>query len=134
MRLPVFPLAISAALIFSACQSEKIDNSLIVDPGNDVSYAADVQPIFDASCGGSGCHVGETTNGVNLSTHADATGSIGLQYGAIVISGDGAGSPIIDKIGPGPRQGSRMPLGRGALSTADIATIRAWIDEGAANN
>ncbi len=134
MRLSaLFPLVL-AVFAFAACQSEVIDNSMIVDPGTAISYSSDVQPILTAGCGGSGCHIGEATNGVNLTTHADVTSSVGLQYGAIVIAGDGAGSPLIDKISAGPSQGSRMPLGRGALSTTDIATIRTWIDEGAEAN
>jgi hypothetical protein len=135
MRLPSLALALSAAAIFSACQSNKIDNSLLVEPDPGVSYAARVQPVFSASCGGVGCHIGEATNGVNLSSYAQVINSSGLQYGGlIVLPGNGANSAVVDKIGPSPTHGSRMPLGLGALSSSDIALIRTWIDEGATNN
>ncbi|MFT5145007.1 MAG: outer membrane scaffolding protein for murein synthesis (MipA/OmpV family) [Rhodothermales bacterium] len=135
MRLPSLALALSVAALFSACQSNKIDNSVIVEPDVGVSYAASVQPIFSSGCGGVGCHVGETTNGVNLSNHAQVMSSSGLQYGgSIVVVGDGANSPLVDKIGPSPTHGSRMPLGLAALSASDVALIRTWIDEGATNN
>ncbi len=129
--LPLF----AVTLVLGACQSKKIDNSVIVDPGPVVSYAADVQPIFASSCGGVGCHIGETTNGVNLSTYSAAIGSRGLQYGGpVIVPGDGAGSPLVDKVGPSPSEGSRMPLGLGALSASQVETIRTWIDDGAENN
>ena len=41
--LPAFAL-----LLLSACQSEKVDLTMITDPGGmAISYAADVQPIFN---------------------------------------------------------------------------------------
>ncbi len=123
------------ALLFAGCQREVLDNSGLVEVEG-VSFSTEVQPIFLNSCGGSGCHLGnDRTSGVNLSTYQQVTTSIGEGYnGPIVRAGDGAGSPIIDKIGSRPQVGSRMPLGRAALSTTQIATIRTWIDEGALDN
>ena len=128
-------LLVFVLLWATACQSEKIDNSGIVDPGPSVSYADDIQPIFNRSCGGVGCHINEATNGVNLTTYASTLASEGLQYGGpVVVAGDAASSPLFDKINPNPQFGSRMPLGRGALPANDIALIRAWINDGAPNN
>ncbi len=122
-------------LVFAGCQREVLDNSTLVDVQG-VSYSAEVQPILTNSCGGSGCHLGnDQTSGVNLSTYQQVIGSIGEGYnGPIVISGDGANSPLVDKLGSRPRLGSRMPDGRAALSTTQIALIRTWIDEGAQDN
>ncbi|MBO6574482.1 MAG: hypothetical protein JJ896_03625 [Rhodothermales bacterium] len=124
-----------ALLLLAGCQSKQIDNSMIVDPGPSVGFAADVQPIFNRGCGGFGCHVGETTNGINLSTYADVMASVGFQYsGPTVVAGDADASPLVDKISPNPSQGSRMPLGAAPLSASDIALIRQWIDDGAEDN
>lgn len=135
MRLSnALPLLVGTMLL-GACQSKQIDNSIIVDSGPTVSYAADVQPIFAASCGGVGCHVGESTNGVDLSTYSRTMNSVGLQYaGPIVIAGNAAGSPLVDKIEASPTQGSRMPLGASALSASQVEVIKTWIDDGAENN
>lgn len=128
-------LLLAATLVLGACQSKQIDNSVIVDPGPVVSYAADVQPIFAASCGGVGCHVGESTNGVDLSTYSATMSSVGLQYGgAVVIAGNAAGSPLIDKVEASPTQGSRMPLGASSLTASQVEVIKTWIDDGAENN
>lgn len=122
-------------LLFAGCQREVLDNSTLVDV-QEVSYSAEVQPIFTSSCGGSGCHLGnDQTSGVNLSTYQQVISSVGEGYnGPIVIAGDGANSPLVDKLGSRPRLGSRMPDGRAALSTTQIALIRTWIDEGAQDN
>jgi hypothetical protein len=127
---------LTLATVVSACESNVVDNSAIVDPGTDISYSVSVQPIFVRSCGGSGCHISETTNGVNLTTYNQVMSSRGIQYGkSIVIASDPLGSPIMDKISSQqPTFGSRMPFGRAPLSSIDIATIREWIDEGALNN
>lgn len=132
MRLSLLVLVVLAV---AACQSDKIDNSTIVDPGPSVSFAADIQPIFNRSCGGVGCHIGEATNGVNLTNYESVMASEGLQYdGPTVVAGRAVSSPLLDKISPNPEFGSRMPLGQGALPSEDIALIRAWINDGAQNN
>ena len=135
MRISTVLPLLAATLILGACQSKQIDNSVIVDPGPVVGYAADVQPIFSASCGGVGCHIGEATNGVDLSTYSATIASVGLQYGGrVVIPGDGAGSPLVDKLGSSPSEGSRMPLGSAALSASQVEVIKLWINDGAENN
>lgn len=126
---------ILALFLLPSCQSEQIDLSQVVAPVDPVSFAADVQPLFTASCGGVGCHIGEATNGVNLTTHAQALTSFGLQYDALIIApGDPADSPLLDKLSANPRFGSRMPLNRTPLSGTQIALVRAWIEEGALDN
>lgn len=97
---------------------------------------ANVQQIFTSSCGGSGCHIGERTNGVRLDSYTNVTESEGAQYGGpIVVAGEPENSPLIDKIAnSSPEFGSRMPEGRSPLSTDDIDLIRDWIAEGAQNN
>ncbi len=129
-----------------ACSSDTIDNTGLTDPGTDtgtddpptgtiLQYARDVQPIFNQSCGGSGCHIGETTNGVNLGSWSQVMSSVGQQYGqSVVVPENSADSPIIDKISGQPRFGARMPLGKGPLDGTSINIIRTWIDDGAPNS
>ncbi|MDA1027673.1 MAG: hypothetical protein O3B41_01285 [Bacteroidetes bacterium] len=104
-------------------------------PTGPIRFSQDVSQIFHASCGGSGCHVNNVKNGVNLTTYSSVMGSIGQAYGTpIVVAGNASLSPIIDKLGSNPRFGNRMPDGRSALSSSQIATISTWINEGALNN
>ncbi len=106
------------------------------DPIEQISYADQIQPIFNTSCGGSGCHTsGGSASGVNLASYSQAIASTGNLYGTRAIqAGDADGSPLVDKLEPSPTHGSRMPLGRSPLSNTQIQTIRTWIDEGAQDN
>lgn len=96
---------------------------------------SNVLEIFNSSCGGSNCHIGERTNGVQLDSYENVTESEGFQYGQLVVQpDDAAGSPLVDKIGPSPDEGERMPQDGSYLSDDEISLIREWIDEGAQNN
>lgn len=136
MRVPhLLRLALVACLLLPACQSRKIDNTMIVDPGEPVRFAQDIQPIFTSSCGGAGCHIDQSINGVELSNYEQVMSSIGVQYGEeIVVPGNPDASPLVDKIEPNPRFGMRMPLNRAPLTAQQVALIRTWIEEGAENN
>ncbi len=95
-----------------------------------ISYAQDVQPIFNARC--VVCH--GASGGVNLSSYAALINSVGNEYGnEVVVAGNADASGLYDKLLPSPRFLSRMPQG-GSLSGDEIETIRAWINEGALNN
>ncbi|WP_020402862.1 hypothetical protein [Gracilimonas tropica] len=102
---------------------------------SEISYSADIQPIFNESCGGSGCHVGSAVNGVNLSSYNSVINSVGSSYGEnIVTPGNPEISPLVDKIEPNPRFGSRMPLGGPYLTNDEVGKIKAWIEGGAEDN
>lgn len=126
---------VAASLLLMSCQSRKIDNTMTVDPDEPVSFSQDVLPILKTSCGGSDCHIGERTNGVNLSNYDQVMTSTGTQYGMrIVVPGEAENSPLIDKIRPDPEFGVRMPASGAPLSGEQIATIRTWINDGAPDN
>jgi len=94
-----------------------------------------VLEIFNSSCAGSGCHVGERTNGVRLDSYDNVMNSNGQQYGGpVVVEGEPGNSPLVDKIEEDPGQGDRMPRGGPYLSDEEISLIRDWIDEGAQDN
>ncbi|MFV1980623.1 MAG: hypothetical protein ACC655_05655, partial [Rhodothermia bacterium] len=96
-------LVFAAGLILVGCQSKTIDNSMIVEPGLPVSYSRDIQPIFNSSCSGSGCHINSTTNGVRLSSYQTVITSRGLSYARLIVEpGLPAESPIVDKINFNP--------------------------------
>jgi len=128
----------------SACSSDSKDNTGggLVDPdpgdGNGtemISFSADIQPLFASSCSGSGCHVGSVTSGVSLGSHAAILSSRGTQYGGlIVLPGNAAGSPIMDKLDSSPNFGARMPFGGNPLSDTQRSAIATWINDGAPNN
>lgn len=132
---PVAGIVIAVLVLLTACQSRKIDNSMLVEPEGPISFAEDVQPIFTTSCGGAACHIDRRTSGVRLSTYQQVISSVGVQYGQeIVVPGDAEASPLMDKLRPSPAFGVRMPNGRAPLSNEQIALIRVWINEGALNN
>lgn len=96
---------------------------------------SNVLEIFNSSCGGSNCHIGEQRNGVRLDSYNNVIESEGFQYGELVVQpNDAAGSPLVDKIESSPDEGERMPVGGPYLSDEEISLIREWIDEGAQNN
>ncbi len=90
-----------------------------------VDFARDVQPIFRQKC--VGCH-GPTVhqNGLRLDRRSSA-----MRGGTIAVIGPGnsAGSRLYLMLAPNPF-GPQMPP-TGPLSAGEIATIKAWIDEGA---
>lgn len=130
----VSPWLAVIAGILAGCQPNLVD-VVPIAPDGPVSYSQDVHPILVRSCGGFGCHINETTNGVNLTNYLQVTNSIGYQYGKkIVLPGDAAGSPLVDKMKAHPKHGAHMPPGGGQVSAAELGIIMAWIDDGAKNN
>lgn len=95
-----------------------------------VSYSSDIQPLFNANCAGSNCHVGGTANGLSLENYTSLMN--GGNSGAVVLSGNPDGSIIVRRL-EGNIQ-PQMPLGRGALPQNEIQLIRDWITHGAHDN
>lgn len=106
------------------------------DPG--VNFAAQIQPIFDASCASAGCHN-------QSSAQAGLVLAAGASFGNLVNvpssqqpglrrvqPGDPDASYLVRKLEGGPAiTGGRMPLNRTPLSGDEIILIRQWIAEGA---
>lgn len=138
MKFSLAMPALAALLLVAACDTNVVEPDPIDnDPGGttDVSFSSDVLPILTSSCGGSGCHAPGTQSGVGLSSYIAVTTSVGSQYGTkIVVPGNAAASPLVEKIAGTIRFGARMPLGRPTLSSAQVTTIRNWVNEGAKNN
>ena len=92
-----------------------------------ISYTATIQPIFSTNC--TGCHGG--SGGLNLGSYS--TLMSGGNSGTVVISGNGSGSHLIQKL-QGTASGSQMPKGGILFDETTINLIKTWIDEGALNN
>lgn len=103
------------------------------DSNDEIFYVREIQPIFNASCGGGGCHISSSSRGINVSSYSQTMASNGLVLGRLVIPGEPDNSPLIQVVEGTANGVSRMPLGRGALSSSDIQKIRRWISEGATN-
>jgi hypothetical protein len=112
-------------------------------PGDNASSFDDIQrTIFNVSCISGPCHSSTSQQGnlvleegvsygrlVGVAPFNSAARAAGLQR---VVPGDADQSFLLIKLtGPSPPEGSRMPLGFPALSSTDIAKIRAWILAGA---
>lgn len=96
-----------------------------------ISYSADIQPIFNNNCAGGPCHIGGNANGLSLGSYADLMD--GGNSGDVVLPGNPDGSLIVRRL-----EGTitpRMPLdGPPYLSSTEIQLIRDWIEQGALDN
>lgn len=90
------------------------------------SFAADVMPIFRASC--TKCH--GSAGGLSLESHAALMA--GAKGEKMVVPGDPDASELVKYIDG--RDSPRMPMGADPLPAARIDTIRAWIAAGARND
>ena len=99
-----------------------------------VTYAADIKPIFDASC--VKCHSGDRPK---AHLHLDALEGVlkGSKEGKVVTPGDSANSFIIKAVAhvTSDHDSWMPPLDNRAgikpLTPEQIGLIRAWIDQGA---
>lgn len=94
-----------------------------------VSYAANVQPVFNQHC--VNCHSGPFPD-YNLRLDTWANTMAGGQSGTVVIAGNPTGSILIQRM-----EGTltpAMPFQQAALPQATIDRIRDWISQGANNN
>jgi mono/diheme cytochrome c family protein len=140
---PLLPRLVSAAffIALSAVAGDKaapeVDPKLLPPPSSkqDVTYAADIQPIFAKSC--HRCHgpnVPKPKGGLRLDTLAAV--KKGGEDGPVLVVGNSAKSPMVvmvshqgdpDDFMPPPKNKAGIP----PLTPAQIGLIRAWIDQGA---
>ena len=87
-----------------------------------MNYFTDIQPIFTANC--TNCH--GNSNGLTLTSHDDVMLGNSTN-GPVIIEGDYKNSLLWQYINNGT-----MPWGpTSALTSAQIDSVAAWIDEGA---
>ena len=92
----------------------------------DVDFARDVAPIFETHC--LACHRGLTARG-GFSLETPELAARGGESGPAIATGDPDASLLIDMVsGDSPA----MPAEGAALTEAEVATLRTWIEAGAA--
>lgn len=96
-----------------------------------VTFAADIKPIFDASC--VKCHDSTKKPKAGLALDTLEGTLKGSKDGKVVIPGDSAKSDLVLSIAHVGDPDTFMPKGRDAkkLTDEEIGLIRAWIDQGA---
>src|SRR5687768_6868121 len=91
-----------------------------------VDFAREVQPILSERC--IECHSQDTRKGgLSLATYGDALD--GGRNGAAIRPGNSAGSLLLHRL-TGEIE-PQMPKDEPALSDAELALIRLWVDQGA---
>jgi hypothetical protein len=93
-----------------------------------VSFGRDVWPIIAARC--VECHGADKQEG-KLRLDSPEGVRAGGEYGAIVVGGDLAKSTLYELITKDHADPDRMPNKGEPLGATDVATLRAWIDQGA---
>lgn len=113
--LPLKIAVLSSLFLLSRCSADKEDvvNPAPNPPAGEVKFASQVLPIFQSSC--AGCHGSSNPpSGISLTNYAQIAANATAAYNAV--------------------QADRMPKGGPALSAAQKALIKAWIDAGKQNN
>jgi len=142
--------------LFSGCSGDGLGLNASGDPqavsSDVVSFAGDIQPIFDDNC--TRCHAtggigylatgGEDAGGLDLSRGSSHAGLVGVQTFEEpqmiprwrVMIGEPDSSYILEKVSSGSQKsGSRMPPdGPPFLTGGEIQLMGRWIEEGAEDN
>ena len=112
---------VSIALAFS------VSGSIFAVCGADpVSFSKEVQPILHESCWN--CH-GPTQQMSSLSLYTRDAAMKGGQHGAVIVPGKAEKSRLYRLVAG--LDLPQMPFGGGTLTDKQIATLKAWIDQGA---
>jgi hypothetical protein len=93
-----------------------------------VSFATDIQPIFNASCNMAGCH-SSGSNAPDLSAGGAYAGAL-----SVINTASPSNSELYLRISRPSSEEGFMPEGGSALSDDKKAKILTWIQEGAQNN
>lgn len=129
-------LAAIALLSLAGCSDDGADPAVPDPEPTVVSFAADIQPIFDANC--LDCHGAAANGGLDLRAAATPgslvnVASVGYA-GTRVVPGDPHTSVLYLKVEGDASTGARMPFGRAALAPALRLLIHDWIEQGALDN
>ncbi|HSJ81184.1 MAG TPA: c-type cytochrome domain-containing protein [Thiobacillus sp.] len=96
-----------------------------------LTYQANIKPILEANC--VSCHMagneGYEKSGLRLDSYESLMK--GTKFGPVIVPGSSVGSTLYRLVAGQADPSIRMPHGKAALSDEDVATIAAWIDQGA---
>ncbi len=119
-----------AFLVFSTLTFAALQTGCSEKP---LTYQADVKPIIDANC--MECHVpggpGYEKSGLRMDNYEGLMK--GTKFGPVVVPGSSVGSTLYLLVAGKADPSIRMPHGKAALPEKDVATLAAWIDQGAKN-
>ena len=123
-----FLLALITPLFLTGCDGNEKVQSM-------VSYSKQIIPILQNHC--LECHVpntpGQIASGLDMSSYESLMK--GTKFGPVIKSGDSLSSTLVILVEGRADPSIKMPHGdRPSLSTAEINTLRQWIDQGAMNN
>lgn len=113
-------------VVFTAGCRKDFERFRTLDVNATISFSKNIQPIFNDNCAKSGCHV-EWGQSPNLSPGVAYDQLIELGY---VDPANPEGSLLYQKVSATVKQ---MPP-TGSLSSLQINSIYAWIQQGAKNN
>jgi len=106
-----------------------------------ISYANNIQPIYDTSCALAGCHLGAAPAfGLDLAAGASYAATVNVESLQrpklfLVEPGNADQSYLVRKIEGGPDiAGEQMPADMPPLPGDEMDAIRQWITECAPNN
>ena len=125
-----------AALALGGCTDRGTDPVPAGGGGPEaVSFAADIQPVFNAHC--VGCHGAGGNGGLDLRaglSYGHLVGVVSPNYGiARVTAGDADASLLYRKLSGAAGVGSVMPP-TGQLDAGTLDLVERWIAEGARDN
>lgn len=138
----VLGLIIAGVTASAACGSpgQTTTTTPATTTGSQVSFSADIQPLFNSRC--VACHQGVGDAGLSLEP-GEARGNLvnvaSSQSSMLrVVPGNPEQSYLLHKLNGTQLQaggtGSRMPFGSSALSETQINLVRDWISQGAQDN
>jgi hypothetical protein len=129
---------LTAALLatITGCSDNGTDPTTGGGTGTTVSFAADLQPVFNATC--TDCHGAGGFGGLDLTATVAWANLLGVESTEYaprqrVVSGNPEASVLYLKINGDPSVGGRMPPGV-PLDADTIELFRVWIAQGALNN
>jgi hypothetical protein len=114
--------ALAVAAVQTGCGDKKAEV---------LTYQANIKPILEANC--VSCHVpggaGYEKSGLRLDSHEALMK--GTQFGPVVVPGSSVSSTLYRLVSGQADPSITMPHGTAGLPAADVATLAAWIDQGA---
>ena len=131
-----------ATVALSGCQGGV--NPVGPPTGRTISYSQEVQPIYDAHC--TSCHsaggFSSVFSGLSFdltagNSHGDTVNQPSSRRADLLLvkPGDAANSLMFLKVSSdAPPVGETMPIVGARLSSEELAILRDWIDQGAADN
>lgn len=123
-------MTLFAAALFGVALLACFQQAMAEDAAR-VSYRRQVWPILQQQC--QGCHQpAKPLGGLALTSHARLLQ--GGESGAAVVAGKPDESPLLVEISPHEGKPPAMPKDKPPLSADQVALIRAWIAQGAADD